>query len=380
MSSDRLVVAGASLAGLRAVESARRNGFDGLVTLIGAEPHLPYDRPPLSKKFLTDDAEPAYFRTEDSLRSELGVDLRLGVPVTALDVDARTVTVGGEDIAYTAAILATGAAARELPGTARLRGVHTLRGIDDARDIRAALVPGAQVVIIGGGFVGVEFAYAARHLGVQATVVEGAPVPLTRAVGADMGAALARQLSRNGIALRCGSVVESIEGAQAVESVRLADGSVLPADLVVVGIGAVPQTSWLAGSGLKLDDGIVCDETLGTSAPGVYAAGDVARWFNPLFGESMRLENWTTAAEQGVMAGRNAINPAEAAPFSTVPYFWSDSDEITVASGDIDSGRFLALYRQGDRVIGALGLNERRTIMRLRTAIAQRATWLETLQ
>lgn len=392
MSEERLVVVGASLAGLRAVESARRKGFDGAITLIGAEPHLPYDRPPLSKEFLATDVEPAYFRPEETLRSELGVDLRLGTPATALRADERTVVVGDEEIPYTAAVLATGAEARTLPDAPDLRGVHTLRGIDDALAIRAALEPGVRVVVIGAGFIGSEVACSARRRGADVTVVEAAPVPLARAVGERLGAACSALHERNGTVVRCGAGVESIEGTESVEGVRLTDGTTVPADLVIVGVGVAPATGWLEGSGLRIDDGVVCDEKLATGAPGVYAAGDVARWRNPLFDESMRLEHWTTAAEQGVLAARNAINPAEATECATVPYFWSDvygsriqfvgvpeADEIAVVFGDLGSDSFLALYRRDDLVIGALGLNQRRPVMKLRVLIGKRAGWDEAL-
>lgn len=392
MTEERLVVVGASLAGLRAVEAARRKGFAGTITLIGAEGHLPYDRPPLSKEFLTADAEPAYFRAEDTLRSELDVDLRLGTPATALLPDERVVVAGEEEISYTAAVLATGATARNLRGAPELRGVHTLRGIDDALAIRAKLVPGVRVVVIGAGFIGSEVACSARRRGADVTVVEAAPVPLVRAVGERLGAACSALHERNGTIVRCGAGVETIEGTETVEGVRLTDGTTLPADLVIVGVGVTPATEWLEGSGLRIDDGVICDEHLATDAPGVYAAGDVARWRNPLFDESMRLEHWTTAAEQGMLAARNAIGPAEARECATVPYFWSDlydnriqfvgvpdAEEIAVVSGDLASDSFLALYRRDDLVIGALGLNQRRPVMKLRQMIGKRAGWDEAL-
>lgn len=392
MSEEHLVVVGASLAGLRAVEAARRKGFDGAITLIGAEPHLPYDRPPLSKEFLAADAEPAYFRPEETLRSELDIDLRLGTPATALRPDERVVVVGDEEVPYTAAVLATGARARTLPGTPELRGVYTLRGVDDALAIRSALEPGTRVVVIGAGFIGSEVACSARRRGADVTVVEAARVPLARAVGERLGAACSALHERNGTLVRCGAGVEAIEGTESVDAVRLTDGTSLPADVVIVGVGVTPATEWLEGSGLRIEDGVVCDENLATDAPGVYAAGDVARWRNPLFDESMRLEHWTTAAEQGMLAARNVIDPAEARECATVPYFWSDlydsriqfvgvpeADEVAVVSGDLASDSFLALYRRDDLVIGALGLNQRRPVMKLRAMIGKRASWDEAL-
>ncbi|GAA1829731.1 FAD-dependent oxidoreductase [Luedemannella flava] len=394
MDTGGLVVVGASLAGLRAVETARLTGYAGAITLVGAEPHPPYDRPPLSKEFLDgpDEPPPPYLRTAASLRTELGVDSRLGAAATALDPDARTVTVGGTELRYDALVVATGAAARPLPGAAGLAGVHTLRGLDDARAIRAALVPGTRMVVVGAGFIGAELACAAGRRGIAATVVEAAPTPMGRAVGAELGPVLGAVLRRHGVDLRCGSGVTAVDGTDRVRAVRLADGTHLPADLVVAGIGAAPATEWLASSGLKLDDGVVCDETLSAGADGVYAAGDVVRWFNPAFGQTMRLENWTTAAEQASVAARNAVNPDAARPCATVPYFWSDwngdrvqfvglpeADETAFVQGGPDGDDFLALYRRGDRVIGALGLNQRRAVTRLRSAIARGAGWDETV-
>ncbi|MDV6014092.1 FAD-dependent oxidoreductase [Haloechinothrix sp. LS1_15] len=389
---DRLVVVGASLAGLRAVEAARRAEFAGAITLIGAEPHAPYDRPPLSKEFLTERGEPTYLRDERSLRDELDVDLRLGTAAESLRPQDGTVVAGGEEISYTGLVIATGAAARPLAGAPDLAGVYTLRTLDDARAIRAALGPGVRIVVIGAGFIGSEIACSAGATGAEVTVVEAAPVPLAAAVGERMGTALAALHERNGTQLRCGVPVTGIEGERRVEAVALDDGTRIPADVVIVGVGATPETGWLAGSGVKVDDGVVCDETLGTGLPGVYAAGDVARWPNPLFGETMRLEHWTTAAEQGALAARNAIAPEAARPCSTVPYFWSDwydsriqfvgvptADEVRVVAGDPDSDSFLALYRRGERVIGALGLNRRREVMKLRAMIGKHASWDDAL-
>ncbi|HEX3825276.1 MAG TPA: FAD-dependent oxidoreductase [Mycobacteriales bacterium] len=391
-----LVVVGASLAGLRAVEAARRAGFDGTITLVGAEEHLPYDRPPLSKDFLTAVETPAAptLRDEATLRDELGVSLRLGTPATALDTDERTVWLGHDPLRYTALVIATGATPRTMPGAAKLTGVHTLRRLDDARQIRAALDTGARTVVVGAGFIGSEVASSARQRGSAVTVVEAMPTPLARPVGEEMGIVLANMHERHGTTLRCGVGVESLEGTDRVEAVRLADGTRIEADLVVVGIGVAPTIEWLADSGLELGNGIECDKTLQTSAPGVYAAGDLASWPNPLFDTRMRLEHWTIAAEQGGVAARHAIDPANATGYATVPYFWSDwygrriqfvgvaagTDEVRVVSGDIDSGSFLALYRHGDRLIGALGLEQRSQIMKYRLMIARGGSWSEALE
>ncbi|MFE6926017.1 NAD(P)/FAD-dependent oxidoreductase [Nocardia sp. NPDC057663] len=398
MSQENLVVVGASLAGLRAVEAARKAGFEGRITLIGAEEHLPYDRPPLSKAYL--DELPAgegpastIFRTEDVLRDELGVDLVLGSPATGLDTEGCRVLIGDRAISYDALVIATGADARTLPGSEGMSGVHTLRTLDDAISIRQALDDGARTVVVGAGFIGSEVAAGARKRGLDVTILEALPTPLVRAVGERMGAACAALHERNGTPLRCGIGVTGLEGDGRVERVLLSDGTSIEADLVVVGIGAIPVTGWLEGSGLNLDNGVVCDETLWTGVDGVYAAGDVARWHNPLFDRLMRLEHWTSAAEQGAFAARNALNPEAAKPYQTVPYFWSDwygsriqfvgvptADEIRVVDGDPDAdGRWVALYREGDRFAGALTLNGQNVIMKYRGLLTKKASWDEAL-
>ncbi len=394
----RLVVVGASLAGLRAVEAARKTGFDGSITLIGAERHLPYDRPPLSKEFLDatapeDEVEIPFFRGEEVFADELDVELLLGAPASGLDVEHEVVMVGDREVGYDALVIATGSRLRTLPGSEHLEGVRGLRTLDDSLAIREALDAGARTVVIGAGFIGSEIASSAQKRGVDVTVVEAQATPLVRATGTKMGAAIASLHERNGTRLLCGTGVDAVEGADRVERVVLSDGTVLPADLVVVGIGVSPHTEWLEGSGLTLDNGIVCDETLWTGVPGVYAAGDVANWLNPMFGVRQRMENWTAAAEQGAAAARNALDPENAKPYGTVPYFWSDwygsriqfvglpdADEVRIVDGDVDDDRWTALYRREDRLIGALTLNGQTVIMKYRRMISQKCSWDEALE
>jgi NADPH-dependent 2,4-dienoyl-CoA reductase/sulfur reductase-like enzyme len=398
MTIERLVVVGASLAGLRAVEAARKVGFTGSITLIGAETHLPYDRPPLSKAFLHPEdpgvePESPFFRAEEVFADELDVQLVLGDPATGLDTERKVVLIGDREIAYDALVIATGGALRTLPGTEHLSGVYGLRTLDDAIGVRAALDEGARTVVIGAGFIGSEVAAGATKRGADVTIVEALPTPLVRATGTEMGAAIAALHERNGTRLLCGTGVKAVEGDGKVERVVLDDGTVLPADLVVVGIGVVPAVGWLEDSGLTIDNGIVCDETLWTGAPGVYAAGDVVSWINPMFDLRHRMENWTAAAEQGAAAARNALDPENAKPYATVPYFWSDwydvriqfvglpdADEVLLVDGDVDrDGRWVALYRRGDRLIGALTVNGQSEIMKYRVMISKRATWDEAL-
>lgn len=403
---ERLVVVGASLAGLRAVQAARKAGHTGPLTLVGGEPHLPYDRPPLSKAYLaaggTDPEDPT-FRTEEELRGELDVDLRLGTWATGLDADRRAVELSAdgsttERLEYGALIVATGATPRTLPGAEKLAGVHTLRTLDDAIAIRAALEAGARTVVVGAGFIGSEVASSARKRGLPVTVLEAMPVPLVRAVGEQAGRACTELHRAHGTDLRCGVKVTGLEGSPdgRVTGVALDDGSVLPADLVVVGTGVKPCTEWLDGSGVSLherDGGIVCHADLSTGVDGVWAAGDVAHFPHPLFGDLvMRLEHWTNASEQGLLAARNALDPDGAKPSASVPYFWSDwydsriqfvgvprAEEIRVISEELGEEKFLALYRRGDRVTGVITIDRPAQIMRYRRLIMQGTTWDEAL-
>lgn len=293
-SIQRLVIVGASLAGLRAAEAARKAGFDGQIVLIGAEPHLPYDRPPLSKQYQEaavdgDAPETPTFRTNQDLDA-LGIELILGREATGLDAAARLVWVGDRQVPCDALVIATGARPRLLPGTEHLEGVHVMRSRDDARKMRQALDRGARTIVIGASFIGSEIASSARKRGLDVTVVEALPTPLVRATGQQIGEEIAAMDERNGTRVRCGAGVAAVEGERHAERVVLADGTRLPADLVIVGIGVMPAVDWLEGPGLVLDNGIVCDESLWTGVPGVYAAGDVANWPSTAMGERQRTE------------------------------------------------------------------------------------------
>ncbi len=392
MSKHRLVVVGGSLAGLRAAETARKLGFAGQVTLISAEPGLPYDRPPLSKAYLTADGVDVTFRDRDTLRDN-EIDLRAGVRASSLDLAARTVFTDRGAFPYDGLVIATGVSARRPPIPGDLEGVHTLRTVADARAIRAAFDAGARVLVVGAGFIGSEVASSARARGLEVTIVEHLDTPLVRSVGSDVGAALSSLHTGNGTGLRLGTKVVSLEGKGKVERARLSDGTVLDVDLVVFGVGASPNTRWLSSSGLKLDDGVVCDEYL-RAAPGVYAAGDVARWPNGLFGGApMRLEHWTNATEQATAAVRHWLRPETVRPHESVPYFWSDwydsriqfagsaaAEQVRLVSGSPEEGKFVALYRREDRVIGALTLNRPSLIMKLRTLVARRTNWADAVR
>ncbi len=283
----KVVVAGAGLAGLRAAEALRREGFEGRITIVGDEEVPPYDRPPLSKDVLRGTREPesVYLRSADKL-AELELDLLTGTPVHDLDVDRKTIGAGDGELAFDRLIVATGATPRTLPSLEGNRDVLTLRTLDDAVAIAARLRPATRVVVVGAGFIGSEVAASARQLGCEVAIVEQDQAPLSRAIGAAMGAELTRLHLANGTAMHLGMTVERFEDGR----VDLSDGTRLEADLVVVGVGVRPNTSWLEGSGIEVDNGVVCDAALTAGHEDVYAIGDVANWDNPLFERRMRRE------------------------------------------------------------------------------------------
>ena len=389
-----VTIVGASLAGLNAAEALRREGFDGPVTLIGAENHLPYDRPPLSKQVLAGDWEPERAAlTDPEELEEDGIEARLGVRATALDLDARELTLHtGETVEFDGLVIATGARCRTMPGTDGISGVHVLRSLDDCLALRADLEAMPQrVVVVGAGFIGAEVAATARGRGLDVTMVEALPTPLSRVLGDEMGEVCAEVHRDHGVDLRTAVGVERISGDGRVERVTLSDGSTIDADVVVVGIGVIPNTEWLDGSGLEVDDGVVCDASC-LAADRVTAAGDVARWPNELFGETMRVEHWDNAAQQGAHAARRLLDAA-VGPFTPVPWFWSDQydrkiqlagrvrgdDEVRVVTGSVDERRFAAIYGRAGRIVGVLGFNRPRHVMRYRALIEQGAGFDEAL-
>jgi 3-phenylpropionate/trans-cinnamate dioxygenase ferredoxin reductase subunit len=392
-----IAIVGASLAGLRAAEALRREGFTGRITLIGEEPHLPYTRPPLSKEMLSGEwDEQGVALTTAAELDELHIDLRLGVPAVSLDLDARRVTLAdGAAVEFDGLVVATGARARTLPGAEGIEGVLTLRGLDDARRIRQELdARPTRVLVCGAGFIGAEVASSARALGLDVTMVEVAPVPFERILGAELGRVLGDLQERNGVDLRTGVGVERLEGEGRVERAVLSDGTTVEAELVIVGIGVVPSTDWLEGSGLTVDDGVVCDASL-AAAPGVVAAGDVARWPNAAFAdESMRVEHWDNAAQQGAHAASTLLAGEQGGePFAPVPWFWSDQyglaiqlagrtrldDRVEFVEGPGSDDAQLALFGRGDRLVGVFGVNRSREVMRYRRLIAERITWAGAL-
>ena len=394
---ERIAIVGASLGGLRTAQGLRGRGkFEGSITLIGAEPHYPYDRPPLSKQLLAGQwgPEQTLLDAPDTV-DKLGLDLRLGVRAEGLDLEAREVALSnGGSVAFDALVIATGATPRTLPNTPDLAGIYTLRTIDDSMHIRAELAKEPRVAVVGAGFIGAEVASVARSAGLEVTLIEALPAPLANAVGAEVGEACANLHRRRGVDVRCGALVAGFEGSERVERVVLADGSKVEADLVVVGIGVAPETGWLEGSGLELRDGIVCDSTL-MAAPGVYAIGDVCRWYNPIYEEEMRVEHWTNVIHQSRQVARNLLaEPGGARPFASVPYVWSDQydasiqslghmrpdDPFEVLHGSLESLEFVAGYRRNGIIVGGLTFNMPQQLSSYRPLIEQRTPWEAVLE
>jgi len=380
-------VVGASVAGLTAAETLRREGYDGTLTIIGDEPHAPYDRPPLSKQVLAGEWGPERLalRAPGDLTA-LNLDLRLGTAATGLDLARRVVRLAdGRSVPYDGLIVATGVRPRRLPG----QGARELRTLDDALALRGRLGHGRRLVVVGAGFLGAEAAAVAWRLGARVTLLEPATVPLAHAVGEKVGQVLSQAHSDHGVTLRTGVTVAAVTGT----GVRLTDGELVKGDEILVAIGSQPNIEWLSDSGLSVDDGVACDEYC-QAAPGVYAAGDVARWFNPLFGVAMRIEHRTNAGEQGMAVARNLLRPDGRKPFAPVPYFWSDQydmkihaygylrghDEVAIVDGDLGQRRFLAAYRTGERLTGVMSVGmPPRATRPWRAAIAARATWRESV-
>ncbi len=391
---ENITVVGASLAGLRAVETLRREGFPGRLTLVGAEPHLPYDRPPLSKELLAGTWEHDQIVLRKAPYAELELELYLGNPAAALDVGKRTVTLAtGIEIAWDGLVIATGSQPRLLPNTPPLDGLYTLRTLDDCFGIRTRLDAGARVCVIGAGFIGAEVAAACRSRGLDVTVLEMLEQPMVRGVGSVIGSVLAELHRDQGVDLRCSVAVDAIEGGGKVERVRLVGGAVVECDLVLVAIGAVPTTDWLIGSALTLDDGVVCDSSL-LATPLVVAAGDVCRWPNALFGgDLMRIEHWTNAAEQGVFAAHRLLSGDAETPFAPVPFVWSDqygikiqcagrftgTDRMELVHGALSDHRFVVIFENDGVISGVLAFNQPRQVMLYRRMIAERASFSDAL-
>lgn len=404
---DSVIVVGASLAGWRATEALRAEGFQGKISLVGEERHLPYDRPPLSKQILAGTWPPEKAVLADKKRSsELRVHEVLGRRATALDVAGRSVELDdGSALRAEGIVLATGAAPRRLPGTESLGpadGLYVLRTIDDSLSLRAALTSreGARVVVVGAGFIGSEVASTCAGLGCEVTVLEVMDVPMSNVLGPTVGAHCGSLHGAHGVSLRTGVGLERIErgpvGAGSGRlSVHLHDGEVFDADVVVVGIGVSPSTGWLESSDLTIDNGVVCDDRL-FAADGIVAAGDMARWLWRRDGseELIRIEHWEVAANAGAAAARSLLaGRADAPSFTPVPYFWSDQygiriqvlgnpggdDEMVITEGSFEEGKFVALYGRAGRLRAVMAIGKPRQLMGFRPLLQNGASFDEAL-
>ncbi|NUK17248.1 NAD(P)/FAD-dependent oxidoreductase [Streptomyces lunaelactis] len=380
-----VAVVGASLAGLSAARSLRKQGYDGRLIVIGDEQHRPYDRPPLSKEFLAGTVREADLALETD-GEDLQAEWLLGVRAAGFDPGDHAVRLAdGRSVRADGVVIATGATARMLPGGDGLDGVHTLRTLDDARALRADLARGGRLVVIGGGFIGAEVASTAYGLGLDVTVVEAAPTPLAGPLGEVMGGVVSTLHADHGVRLLCGVGVKGLSGSARVDAVLLEDGRSIPADTVVIGVGARPCVEWLEGSGVVLDNGVKCGADGRTSVAGVVAVGDCASWYDPFAGVHRRVEHWTGARERPDAAVATLLSAGAATPAAPrPPYFWSDqygvriqfaghsagADSVTVEEGLPDDRSFLAVYRRSGHPGAVLGVNQPRLFTRWRKQLA----------
>lgn len=391
-----VAVVGASLAGLSAARALRKQGYDGRLVIIGDEPHRPYDRPPLSKDFLTGAVAEADLALEAD-GEDLAAEWLLGTRATGFDrIERRIRLADGTAVRADGFVIATGAAARTLParaGGGDLAGVHTLRTLDDARALRADLARGGRLVVIGGGFIGAEVASTAYALGLDVTVVVVAPTPLAGPLGETMGGVVSSLHADHGVRLLCGVGVKGFSGGgrgetggrERVAAVLLEDGRRLPADVVVVGVGARPHVEWLESSGVELENGVKCGADGRTGLAGVVAVGDCANWYDPAAGMHRRVEHWTGAKERPAVAVATLLSGGTGEPGPVrPPYFWSDqygvriqftghaaaADSVAVEEGAADDRSFLAVYRRAGAPVAVLGMNQPRLFTRWRKQLA----------
>jgi len=381
---DSVAIIGAGIAGVRTAERLRESGFAGAVTLVGAELDPPYDRPPLSKQVLRGERELVLLRAPDGYDA-IGVELRLGVRATGVDADGHRVTLDdGSTLPYAALVIATGARPRTLP-SAGLKGVHLLRSAGDCTRLRDDVASARRAVVVGGGFIGCEVAASLRMLGLDVTIVEMAPAPLLGVLGDRLAAEVVALHEAAGVTVRCGVGVAGLEGDDRVTGVRLQDGSCIPADVVVVGLGVTPELDWLSGSGIQVDDGVVCDSRGRTSAADVYAVGDVARWHDRRTGTSRRFEHWTSAVDQAAAVARDIVGaPDDDSEAMPAPYFWSDQYHVKIQSLGLPSAtaeqivvlqpsaeKRLALYGDGGLLTAVVGLGATALVMKMRGALTE---------
>jgi 3-phenylpropionate/trans-cinnamate dioxygenase ferredoxin reductase component len=367
------VIVGGGLAAAKAVEGLRAGGFEDRIVLVGAEHRLPYERPPLSKGYLlgTEGLEQAFVHPPEWY-DEHEVDLRIGAPATGIDLDGRTVTTDEGLIGYDRLLIATGSSPRRLPVADESGApVSYLRTMEDSRRLKAALEPGRRIVIVGGGWIGLEVAAAARTAECEVVVLETLDLPLVRVLGREVAEVFRALHAEHGVDVRTNASVTAVETRDGQAVVGLADGSSLSADLLVVGVGVTPNTALAEAAGLKTDNGILVDEHLRTSQPGVFAAGDVANAYHPLVGRHLRVEHWDNAIEQGLSAARNMLGAEE--PYERLPYFFTDQYELgieyvgsvgpdgydeVVLRGDVSGRLFTAFWVKDGSVLAGMHVND----------------------
>lgn len=388
---NRVVIVGASLAGLHAARALRAGGFAGALTIVGAERWMPYDRPPLSKQLLTGEWAREQVMLSNITKS-IDAQWELNARATALDLDSRVVVIGdGRNVPFDGLVIASGATPRGIAGS-DIPGVHMLRTLDDALALESDLGHVRErVLVVGAGFIGAEVASSCRRRGLPVTMVESLAAPLSATLGPEVGEALAEMHLNEGVDLRLGVSVHRLLGDARVEGAELSDGATVQADVVVVAIGVVPAIDWLDGSGIPIEDGVMCDETCRVT-PGVVAAGDVASWPNARFGEVRRVEHWDNAIRQGEHAGRRLLADSSGEPgevYEPVPWVWSDQydskiqivgspashDETCVVQRNDGRRRLVAVYRRDGKFVGAVAINRTRVVTQLRSMIAERAPW-----
>jgi NADPH-dependent 2,4-dienoyl-CoA reductase/sulfur reductase-like enzyme len=385
---NSVLVIGASVAGVGAANELRRCGFSGRITLVDGQAHLPYDRPPLSKGALYgQDTIPDLPFHDRDYYVRMNIDLQLGTAAQVLDADTRTVLLdSGQRLTADRIIVATGARARPFPPNRCTGTVHLLRDQDDAMQLRALLRPGKRVVVIGGGFIGAEVASAAAGLGLDVVIIEAARLPFERVLGSQIASRLASLHVQAGVELLCGVSVERIESSDCGQRVFLAGDLRIDADIVVAGLGSLPNVEWLISSGLELSNGILCDEQGSTGSSGIFAAGDVAAWRDPFNGQHVRHEHWTAAREQARIVAQSISGEVVTPWRDFVPYFWSDlygirlqmlgsavdADDVRIVHQDDEKRAFVVEYHRAGELTGVLGSNAGARTMRYCSKLARK--------
>ncbi|WP_137724942.1 NAD(P)/FAD-dependent oxidoreductase [Prescottella subtropica] len=385
-----VVIVGAGLAAVRAVEELRQSGYAGALILVGDETHLPYDRPPLSKDVVRGENDDTTLRPQE-FYDEQRVDLRLGTAATGVDRERRVLLLAdGSEIGYGDLIVATGLRPRRIPGLPDLAGVHVLRSVEESRALRADLRPGARALVVGAGFIGCELAASMRALGLDVVLVEPQSAPLASVLGEQVGALVGRLHTEEGVDVRAGVGLASLTGDDRVRTAVLSDGTEIAVDVVAIGIGSVPVTGWLDGSGIAVGNGVLCDEVGRTDDPHVWAIGDVAAWRHTVGGHK-RVEHWSNAGDQAkILAGALTGTGDPDAP-AQVPYFWSDQYGLKIqalgtvsAADDVhvvkDDGRkFVVYYSSGGALTAVVGLGSAGAVMKMRAKVAEGALVAELL-